>query len=163
MLEPSFDVTLLGDSAATKAAVVAAMALSDVVHLATHGAPDGIFFAGSNEADATLSMGEVQGLELRARLVVLSECDSFQGKLTADGVIGVTRAFVAAGARTLVASLWEVQDDATRELMTRFYARLLAGGSQGDAAAAMQGAMVSMIRQGYTIQQWAAFVIYGLA
>merc|ERR1712023_525900 len=76
-------------------------------------------------------MGEVQGLELRARLVVLSECDSFRGKLTADGVIGITRAFVAAGALSLVASLWKVDDGATRELMERFYRRLLGGGDAG--------------------------------
>jgi len=96
--------------------------------------------------------------------VVLSECDSFRGKLTSDGVIGITRAFVAAGALSLVASLWKVDDAATRALMERFYERLLAGGALGDVAAAMQGAMVSMIlEQGrWTVLQWAAFVVYGL-
>ena len=106
-------------------------------------------------------------LELRARLVVLSECDSFRGKLSSDGVIGITRAFVAAGAPTLVASLWKVDDAATRELMRRFYARLLEGGAVGDATAAMQGAMVSMIRdpergRPWSVLEWAAFVVYGL-
>ena len=54
-------------------------------------------------------------------------------------------------------------DGATRELMERFYQRLLSGGALGDVAAAMQGAMVSMIRDGrWTALQWAAFVVYGL-
>ena len=67
-------------------------------------------------------MAEVQELNLtRAKLVVLSECDSFKGELKEDGVIGITRAFVAAGAPALVASLWEVDDTATRTLMARFY------------------------------------------
>ena len=154
----------VGD-AATKAAVVAEMVSSDIVHLATHGEPDGVLLGGPTKAEGKLSMGEVQSLELRARLVVLSECDSFRGKLSSDGVIGITRAFVAAGAPTLVASLWKVDDVATRELMERFYARLLAGGAMGDATAAMQGAMVSMIRderRGWSVLEWAAFVVYGL-
>ena len=150
-------------AAATKAAVVEAMKGCDVVHLATHGTADGVLLSGATLAEGKLSMGEVQALELRARLVVLSECDSFRGKLTADGVIGITRAFVAAGALSLVASLWKVDDGATRELMERFYQRLLEGGALGDVAAAMQGAMVSMIRDGrWTVLQWAAFVVYGL-
>ena len=146
---------------------VEAMRRCDVVHLATHGVPDGVLLGAARLEDGKLSMGEVQSLELRARLVVLSECDSFRGKLSSsDGVIGITRAFVAAGAPTLVASLWKVDDAATRELMGRFYARLLEGGAVGDATAAMQGAMVSMIReQGrrqWRVLEWAAFVVYGL-
>ena len=156
--------TLIGD-AATKPAVVEAMRRCDLVHLATHGVPDGVLLGGATIAEGKLSMGEVQSLELRARLVVLSECDSFRGKLSSDGVIGITRAFVAAGAPTLVASLWKVDDAATRELMRRFYARLLEGGAVGDATAAMQGAMVSMIRderRSWSVLEWAAFVVYGL-
>ena len=153
---------LIGDDA-TKPAVVEAMRRCDVVHLATHGVPDGVLLGGPTPEQGKLSMGEVQSLELRARLVVLSECDSFRGKLSSDGVIGITRAFVAAGAPTLVASLWKVDDYATKILMRRFYARLLEGGAVGDATAAMQGAMVSMIGEGrWTVLQWAAFVVYGL-
>ena len=155
--------SLIGD-AATKPAVVEAMRHCDVIHLATHGVPDGVLLGGATREKGKLSMAEVQSLELRARLVVLSECDSFRGKLSSDGVIGITRAFVAAGALTLVASLWKVDDAATKALMQRFYARLLEGGAVGDATVAMQGAMVSMIRDGHwTVLQWAAFVVYGLA
>ena len=160
-------VSLVGDEA-TKAAVVEAMGSSDIIHLATHGEPGSVLLGGATHAEGVLSMAEVQCLKLNARLVVLSECDSFRGKLTADGVIGITRAFVAAGALSLVASLWKVDDDATKELMERFYSRLLsynkvAGKATGEAAAAMQGAMVSMIHDGkWSVLEWAAFVVYGI-
>ena len=155
--------TLVGDHA-TNDAVVEAMRGCDVVHLATHGTAESVLLGGATRTEGALTMAEVQGLDLSARLVVLSECDSFRGKLTTDGVIGITRAFVAAGALSLVASLWKVHDEATRELMERFYQRLLASGEVGDVAAAMQGAMISMIREGHSsVPQWAAFVVYGLA
>ena len=109
-------------------------------------------------------MSAVHQLDLqRAKLVVLSECDSFRGELKADGVIGITRAFVAAGSPTLVASLWKVSDAATKHLMTEFYDQLL-GEAAGDTAAALRGAMLSMVRdQRWTVHEWAAFVVYGLA
>ena len=163
-IDDSHDVSTLRSRAATKPAAVELMAESDVIHLATHGAPDGLFFAGESEAEGTLSMAEVQALEMRrARLVVLSECDSFKGELRADGVVGIARAFVAAGAPILLASLWKVDDGASRALMMRFYDRLL-GEAAGNAAAALQGAMISMLKEGwYSVLEWAAFVCYGLA
>eukprot|EP00966_Prymnesium_polylepis_P077166 1787559-Prymnesium_polylepis.1 len=111
-----------------------------------------------------------QALHLRhAPLIVLSECNSFRGELRSDGIIGISRTFLAAGARTLVASLWPVDDDATCELMQRFYSRLFKEAA-GDAAVALQGAMVSMLREctsrarpRFSALQWAAFVVYGLA
>ena len=164
-----FDRTVLCDAAATKPAAAAAMRESNVVHLATHGEPEGLFFAGTSAAEATLSMAEVHALELRrTRLVVLSACDTFKGELRSDGVVGITRAFVAAGARTLVASLWKVDDGPTRELMRRFYEKLFKAGGDGNAAVAMREAMVSMIRARkplgpFTVVQWAGLVVYGLA
>merc|ERR1712034_128024 len=138
------------DDEATKPAVVEAMRVSDVVHLATHGDPEGLFFAGTSAAEATLSMAEVHALELRrTRLVVLSACDTFKGELRSDGVVGITRAFVAAGARTLVASLWKVSDAATLELMRHFYTELLNDEDvdvRGNAAVAMRKAMVWMLK-----------------
>ena len=160
-LDDSHAVELLRSKEATKEAVVGHMLKSDVVHLATHGAPDGLFFAGGSEAEATLSMAEVQDLKLRARLVVLSACDTFKGELRTDGVVGITRAFVAAGALTLVSSLWKVDDGATLELMRRFYQAWVGG---GNAVVAMQAAMVGMIKEGkWSVLQWSAFVVYGLA
>ena len=150
-------------SGATKARVIGALGVRDHVHLATHGAADGVYLSGSTEAEGKLTMAEVQELNLPRKLVVLSECDSFKGELKADGVIGITRAFVAAGAPTLVASLWKVDDTATRTLMTRFYDALLGPEAAGDVAVALQAAMISMLREGYTVNEWAEFVVYGLA
>ena len=155
----------VGDEAG-KMAVVEAMRGCDVIHLATHGEPGAVLLGGATRAEGALSMAEVQRLELQARLVVLSECDSFRGKLTSDGVIGVTRAFVAAGALTLVASLWKVDDDATFALMSHFYTALLSSGGLGDAASALRSAMVAMIhdkKNQWSMLQWAGFVVYGLA
>ena len=156
--------TYLSGGEATKASVIGALGACDYVHLATHGAADGVYLSGSTEAEGKLTMAEVQELNLpRAKLVVLSECDSFKGELKADGVIGITRAFVAAGAPTLVASLWKVEDTATRTLMARFYDALLGPEAAGDVAVALQAAMISMLREGCTVNEWAAFVVYGLA
>ena len=156
---------LIGD-AATKEAVVAAIPSCDIIHLATHGEQGGVLLGGQTREAGTLSMAEVQALELRAQLVVLSECDSFRGKLShSDGVIGIARAFITAGALELVASLWKVDDSATCNLMKAFYEALLSGEDElrNDAAAAMQKAMVSMIRQGKrSVLEWAGFVVYGI-
>ena len=143
--------------------MVKALSDSEIIHLATHGAPDGVYLSGATKVEGKLTMAEVQGLDLTmAKLVVLSECDSFKGELKADGVIGITRAFVAAGAPTLVASLWQVEDLATRVLMMRFYDALLGPRAAGDAAVALQTAMVSMLQEGFEVRGWGAFVVYGL-
>merc|ERR1712070_1061943 len=113
---------------------------------ATHGTANGIMLSGEGEA-GMLSMAEVQALALpRLKPVVLSACDSFKGELHSDGVVGIARGFLAAGVSTLLASLWKVDDEATRVLMRRFYERLL-GESRGDVVKSLQGAMVSMLRQ----------------
>ena len=168
------DVTLLTGEAATKEAVTCAMRESEYVHLATHGTADGVLLSGGSKQEGMLTMGEVQQLQLqRARLVVLSECDSFKGRLSADGVVGISRAFVTAGAATMVASLWRVFDEATRVLMGHFYATLLGEASEaaasGDSAVALQCAMVAMLREKaadgtprFQVKEWASFVVYGL-
>ena len=147
--------------AATKAAVVRAASGASIVHLATHGCPDGLFLAGDADPKRpSLSTAECYGLELSADLAVLSACDTFKGELRTDGVVGVARAFLAAGVSSLGVSLWKVDDAATKELMTQFYALYIAG---EEPAAAMRGAMRAMIAAGrWTHRQWAAFVIYGL-
>ncbi len=90
-------------------------------------------------------MAEVQELTLRnVDLVVLSACDTFKGDLSSDGVVGITRAFVAAGANTIVSSLWKVSDEATGVLMKLFYENLL-DDEHADTARAMQRAMNAMI------------------
>ena len=158
-LEDSHAVELLRSKEATKEAVVEHMLKSDVVHLATRRARRPLLRR-RQRGGGDASMAEVQDLKLRARLVVLSACDTFKGELRTDGVVGITRAFVAAGALTLVSSLWRGRRrDA--QLMRRFYQAWMGG---GNAVVAMQAAMVGMIKEGkWSVLQWSAFVVYGLA
>jgi len=177
------EVTAMRGHSATKAKALASMPQSDIIHLATHGTAEGMFFAGTSLAEAKFTMSEVQELSLpRAKLVVLSGCDSFKSDMradtaikdkmirewasraSADGVVGISRGFMAAGALTVVASLWKVDDAATRRLMRAFYTRLVVAPDSGqrDAARALQGAMRTMIAEGHLVVQWAAFVVYGL-
>ena len=138
-----------------------AVTSASVVHLATHGCPDGLFLTGDTDPEKpSLSTVGVYGLKLSAALAMLSACDTFKGELRTDGVVGISRAFLAAGASSLGVSLWPVDDRATRELMVQFYRRYLEG---AGAAAAMRGAMRAMIEaKRWSPKQWAAFVVYGL-
>ena len=105
----------------------------------------GLFFAGVNHAlegeplpadvdDGILTAREISTLDLRGLdLVVLSACQTGLGEITGDGVFGLQRGFKKAGARTLLMSLWKVDDQATQLLMTRFYANLTAGQSKAES------------------------------
>ncbi len=105
----------------------------------------GLLFAGANHAlmgkplpegvdDGILTAKEISALDLRGLdMVVLSACQTGLGEITGDGVFGLQRGFKKAGANTLLMSLWKVDDDATRMLMTQFYANLTTGKSKFDS------------------------------
>ena len=76
-------------------------------------------------------MADVQAVQLRAKLVVLSCCHSGRGTVTAEGVVGIARAFLGAGARSVLVSLWAIDDKATMEFMIRFYENQSCGYSAG--------------------------------
>jgi CHAT domain-containing protein/Tfp pilus assembly protein PilF len=100
-------------------------------------------------------------VRLDADLVALSACGTGLGKeMSGEGVLGLTRAFQFAGARSVLASLWAVRDDSTAELMGRFYGHLKNGRSKD---AALRAAQVEMIRQGWSFHpnRWAAFQLSG--
>jgi CHAT domain-containing protein len=85
----------------------------------------------------------VERVRLDADLVVLSACESGLGKeLGGEGLIGLTRAFQYAGARSVMASLWNVNDQATAELMIRFYRHLRAGKTKDEALRAAQRELI---------------------
>ncbi len=141
------------------------------VHFATHGAinesiPDlsGIAFAAdfTSEEDGVLHLGEIYNLELDAELVVLSACETGLGKLTGgEGMIGLARGFKYAGANSLLASLWAVDDASTFELMTAFYRDMLGGKEKAEA---LRLAKLSMIEESYKRNAplyWAGFVLIG--
>jgi CHAT domain len=110
--------------------------------------------------DGLLTAEDVTGLDLLATgLVVLSACETGLGQVhVGEGVFGLRRAFVLAGAKTLVMSLWKVPDEPTRELMEAFYARLLAGQGRAEALRDAQLAMKAKYPDPF---YWGAFICQG--
>lgn len=112
--------------------------------------------------DGFLRLYEIYNLKLEADLVVLSACQTALGKeIKREGLVGLTRGFMYAGAPRVVASLWKVSDEATAELMKRFYQKMLRDGLR--PAAALRAAQVSMSKekQWTAAYYWAGFVLQG--
>ncbi|HKP71983.1 MAG TPA: CHAT domain-containing protein, partial [Pyrinomonadaceae bacterium] len=142
-----------------------------VLHFATHGLLDAerpqftglaLSLVGETNADGFLRAAEVFNLKLGSPLVMLSACETGLGKeRRGEGVIGLTRAFMYAGAPTVGVSLWSVADKSTAELMPDFYKRMFTG--QASAPAALRAAQVSMItNKRYSAPfYWAPFVLVG--
>jgi tetratricopeptide (TPR) repeat protein/CHAT domain-containing protein len=110
--------------------------------------------------DGILTAEDVTGLDLLdTELVVLSACETGLGEVrTGEGVFGLRRAFIVAGARTLVMSLWKVPDEQTRELMIDFYQRVLSGQGVADALRQAQLPMKAKYPDPY---YWGAFICQG--
>jgi CHAT domain-containing protein len=98
-------------------------------------------------------------LSLNADLVVLSACDTGRGKITGDGVLGLSRSWLAAGASNVVVSLWQVNDQATSALMVDFYRSL---STQSDKAMALRQAMLKTKQRFPSPEYWAAFTLIGI-
>ncbi len=140
------------------------------LHFATHGIVDEenpelsrIFLSQGDSEDGNLYSGEIYNLELNADLVALSACETGLGKISkGEGVIGLSRALVYAGARSIIVSFWNVADASTSKLMTDFYGFLLSGNSR-DFAGSLRAAKRSMIQEKtYAAPYyWAPFVILG--
>jgi CHAT domain-containing protein len=111
-------------------------------------------------ADDDLTLVDILSLRLGARMVVLSACEGAIGqRYPGDEIMGLARAFFMAGAQTVVASLWPVEDASASELMGRFYRRL---GTGGGVVQALQAVQVEMADGGYVPYQWAPFITIGL-
>jgi CHAT domain-containing protein len=110
--------------------------------------------------DGILTAEDVSGLDLLAtELVVLSACETGLGEIHfGEGVFGLRRAFVLAGAKTLVMSLWKVPDEQTRELMEDFYRRILAGQPRAEALCEAQLEMKKKYPDPFF---WGAFICQG--
>lgn len=144
------------------------------LHFATHGFlsdeyPElsGIIFSMIDEKgqpqDGFLRVHEIFNLNLPAELIVLSACQTGLGdEIRGEGMVGLTRAFMYAGAPRLVVSLWNVSDQATAELMKRFYGAML-GPQRLAPAKALQAAQISMLRDSRwkAPYYWSAFVLQG--
>lgn len=161
------NVSLLVGSQATETAIKAEMPMARVIHLAAHGVLEqrdklengAIVLADSGQDDGLLTYAEVSKLNLRADLVVLSACDSGRGVLTGDGVVGLSRAFLGAGAQTVVVSLWRIPDQETSELMHRFYTNLRV--AHTGKAQALRNAMRSLKASRPQPIYWAGFTLIG--
>jgi CHAT domain-containing protein len=127
----------------------------------------GLALAGANRResgaqDGILTALEVAGLDLwGTELVVLSACDTGRGKVVVgEGVYGLRRALVIAGAESQLVSLWEVDDEATRELMEAYYARLAAGEGRSEALRRVQLEMLGSEEYSHPYY-WASFIPIG--
>lgn len=129
-LMPDAKVLLRGD--ATRSFVMSQGDRYSLIHFATHGTFDpaaplnsALLLAPDKDSDGRLTVGDLYTLRLDANLVTLSACETALGKVAnGDDVVGLTRGFLYAGARSIVASLWTVDDRATADLMTTFYGNL---------------------------------------
>jgi CHAT domain-containing protein len=154
-------------SAASEANLRALGPTARIVHLAAHGAvsdweplASAILLSPGDGQDGWLRVSEVFGLALDAELVVLSGCSTGLGKLTGEGFLGLSRAFLYAGADELLVSLWDVSDRATAELMDAFYAARATGAS--DPVALREAQLVLRDRYPHPFL-WAGFSLVGRA
>jgi len=161
-----FHATPLIGQAATKDEVLRRIFNAQIIHLATHGLLDrntgglqsSLALAPTADDSGLLTVLELQSLKLNADLVVLSACDTALGKLSGDGILGFSRSFLAAGAPSLMVSLWSVPDESTSYLMEHFYQRLQSG---KDKAQSLRGAMLDTKQKFPNPGSWAAFTLLG--
>lgn len=114
--------------------------------------------------DGILYSGEIYNLKLKADLAVLSACETGLGKIQkGEGIIGLTRALLYAGAKNIIVSLWQVADESTADLMVNFYKNSLAGKGQLSYAAALRNAKLKMISEGKYANPfyWSPFILIG--
>jgi len=153
---------------ATKVAILERMRNTRIVHLSAHGLlddfqgsgiPGAIILAPSGDTDdGALNAAEILQLKLDSELVVLSGCSTGGGKITGDGVIGLSRCFMIAGVPSIIVSLWDMGVLPAKLLMTEFYENLARGDNR---AAALRCAMLTTKARFRTPLDWAAFTIIG--
>lgn len=155
---------LLLEQEATQAALQLLIGQSTIIHLATHGhfRADNHLFSGLALADGWLTTLDISNLRLRASLVTLSACQTGRHIIGGgDELLGLMRAFLGAGASSLVATLWAVEDGSTAQLMAHFYGQLTAGLGKG---AALRQAQLSLLAGNDRYRHpyyWAPFFLVG--
>ena len=151
---------------ATKATFKQKLSSARIIHLATHGLladtdksiPTAIALAPTKNDDGLLTPAEIVDLSINAELVVLSACDTGRGAITGDGVIGLSRSLITAGAPSVIVSLWSVPDAPTAELMMEFYQQWQ---QNPDKAVALRNAMLKTMKKSPAPVNWAAFTLIG--
>ena len=181
MVEQRLGIAALIGKQATKDQVLKRLSSVAFVHIAAHGdmatgeialAPNTAkssstpnsaqrsHFRVKDDDDVLLTMKDVLDVKMRAKLVVLSCCHSARGEVKAEGVVGIARAFLGAGARSVLVSLWAIDDEATLEFMKIFYRHLV---NETSASQALNRAMKCM-RESVkfsAVKYWAPFVLIG--
>ena len=171
--------TAITGNQATKSSIVQQMLKSRIIHLATHGLLDdfkGLGVPGAialapdppsslskeqqSGINGLLTADEILDLKLNAELVVLSACDTGRGKITGDGVIGLSRSLITAGVSSVIVSLWSVPDEPTASLMSEFYQNIQ---KNPDKAQALRQAMLTTMKEYPEPKNWAAFTLIGEA
>ncbi|XP_066016887.1 tetratricopeptide repeat protein 28-like [Pocillopora verrucosa] len=170
MIGKILNITPITGRQATKREVLKRLGSVSIVHFAAHGCmetgeialtpdPDRISTVPKKE-DFILTIGDVLSVQLRAKLVVLSCCHSGRGEIKAEGVVGIARAFVGAGARSVVVSLWAIDDEATLQFMKCFYQHL----AEGKPTSKSLNLAMKTLRESdkfHDIKYWAPFLLIG--
>ena len=164
-------VVLLNEEATESAFKSQPLEKYGVLHLAVHGIsnpkmPDRaalvLLSDPSSNEDGLLQAREISGLNLSAKLVVLSACDTAVGRLQGqEGVATLARAFLFAGAKTVVATLWSVDDEFSVTLMKRFYRNLAAGQDKAAALRNAKRAILTEFGEKTVPYYWAGFSLIG--
>jgi len=158
---------ITGDNA-TKVAILDRMLNTRIVHLSAHGLlddfqgfgiPGSIILAPSEKTDdGSLNAAEILQLKLDSELVVLSACSTGRGKITGDGVVGLSRCFILAGVPSIIVSLWNMGVISAKLLMTQFYQNLARGDNRAEA---LRCAMLTTKARFPSPIAWAAFTLIG--
>jgi len=162
---------IMGDSA-TKVAVINQMLQTRIVHIFAHGLldeyqpentnlgeiPGTIVLAPDADSDGALNAAEILDQQLNAEIVVLSACSTGKGKITGDGIIGLSRCFILAGVPSLIVSLWNIGAPAAKVLMTEFYQNLANGKNR---ATALRHAMLNTKTRFPKPESWSGFTLIG--
>lgn len=161
-----FPSVLFTGKQATQRRIVPHLAKADLLYFATHGLADDenpldksfLVLADTSATDQSyLTAKEVLNMRMDASLVILSACQTGLGRVVSGGVIGLSRAFLIAGAGQVVMSLWNVNDGSAKEFMTIFFSHL----EQVEPVRAMQMAIIDMREKYRDPLHWAPFTLFG--
>jgi CHAT domain-containing protein len=173
VVSPNQSLSALGFKASRQTATSPELSKYRIIHFATHGVLDlehpelsGIVLSMVDEKgqpqDGYLRLGDIYNLNLPAELVVLSACQTGVGKqVKGEGLIAITRGFMYAGAKSVVASLWKVEDAATSELMAEFYEQMFTNKLKPAAALRAAQIKISEEKRWQSPYYWAGFFLQG--
>jgi len=165
MISKILNIEPLTGRRATKSELLSRIDPVALVHIAAHGVPGTVEIILSPNLTSLsesflLTMKDILNSKLRARLVVWSCCHSGRGEVKAEGVVGIARAFLGAGARSVVVTLWAVDAKATKEFMKHFYKQL----SEGQCVSKCLHQAMKNLRKSDDFKDlkcWAPFVLVG--